>query len=353
MHPVTAQNRVSYRIPTSVGSWCWLVLVACAMNAVCAEDTVVYRSSQAANQTLQKTGEVIDFTGLELRLLQSNGREQTIEADRIIQVQTPKTRAHLQGNQSYAAHQYRDAARQYAEAIRVEHRTWVRRQILVQQIWCAQNLGQIVFAGDQFTRVLLKSDPATRHLDALPLAWSPQAVSATLEQRARQWLTAEHPAAKLLGASWLLSTNNQAAALATLRQLATAKDKRLALLAEAQTWRTQTVTASPSDVERWGHIVAATPIRLQAGPLYLLATTQQRLGQVDAASLSYLRLPILFPNNRPLAASAMLAAANTLATNHPSDARQLYRELVRNFSDTAQAAQAKQQLATMKDESKE
>ena len=330
-----------------------MLVVANCVNIACAEDTVVYRSSAAPGKTVQKTGEILDFTGLELRLLQANGRETSIETERIVKVQTPKTRAHLQGNTLYVAHRYQDAARQYAQAIRDEQRTWVRRQILVQQIWCARNLDQIEVAGDQFTRVLLKSDPQTQYFDALPLAWSPQAVSVTLEQRAKQWLASEHPAAKLLGASWLLATNNQATALATLRQLVTANDKRLALLAEAQTWRTQLATARLPDVERWQQVVAAIPAKLQGGPRYLLATVQQRLGQVDQAALSYMRLPILFPNNRLLAATALLAAGNTLAANHPTDARQVYQELIRDYSDTAQAANAKQQLAMMKDESKE
>ncbi|MAR12193.1 MAG: hypothetical protein CL681_19765 [Blastopirellula sp.] len=341
------------QMATPVVACCWALLTVLSANIACAEDTVVYRSTNAPGKTTQKTGEVIDFNGLELRLLQTNGRETAIATERILRVKTPKTRAHLQGNQLYAAHQFQEALRHYAQAIREEQRTWVRRQILVQQIWCARNLGQIEVAGDQFTLVLLKSDPQTQYFDAIPLAWSPQAVSGAREQRVQKWLAADQPASKLLGASWLLSTNQQATAVATLRQLATAKDKRIALLAEAQTWRTQVITARETDVARWQQVIAATPAELQGGPLYVLAKAQQRLGRSDQAALSYLRLPILFPNNRPLAASALLAAGDTLAPSHPADARQMYQELVRDYAETSQAANAKQQLAKLKDESKE
>src|SRR5207253_3137801 len=122
------------------------------------------------------------------------------------------------------------------------------------------------------------------------------------------WLAArKSPPAALLGASWLLATRRTEAA-ATLEELAKSNDPRLAGMATIQLWRTKLVMATADDLRRWQGQLEKMPSEIQAAGWYVLGDCLSRLDQPEAASLAYLKAPILFRRQRAMAADALLAA---------------------------------------------
>ena len=73
---------------------------------------------------------------------------------------------------------------------------------------------------------------------------------------------------------------------------------------------------------------------------------RSRRGQPARAALAFLRLPINFPEDRPLAAQALLATGSELETiDRPGEARGLYREIIVDYADTSVAATAQKRFA--------
>jgi len=225
-----------------------------------------------------------------------------------------------------------DAIAALRQAKRVEARAaWAVRQIMADLTGCYLEADRIDSAGDEFLGILA-SDPATRHFDVVPVAWRGVALSPTMETRAVAWLAARSaPGAVLLGASWLLATR-RGEAVAALEEISRSTDPRLSGLAAIQLWRTKIVTATPEDVRRWQAQLEKMPPDIQAAGWYVLGEVLARQEQPQAASLAYLKVPILFRQQRPMAADALLAAGKQLEKMSQSrQAADLYRELVRDF----------------------
>jgi len=156
------------------------------------------------------------------------------------------------------------------------------------------------------------------------------------------------PAARLLGASWLLSTGQRAAATAVLDELAKSSDARIAGLAQVQLWRTKLVTASPAEISRWLAQLEKMPPEIQAAGWYVLGDLFSRQNQPEQAALAYLKVPLLFRQQRALAADALLAAGKQLEKmGQPSQAAGLYRELVRDFAHLPAAREAQSRLDSL------
>src|SRR6185369_14358339 len=159
--------------------------------------------------------------------------------------------------------------------------------------------------------------------------------------RAAVWLTTRNmPTAVLLGASWLLATRRSDAA-AALEEIARSNNRRLAGLAMIQLWRTRLVTATEEDVRRWQDQLEKMPPEIQAAGGYVLGDILARLNKPEAASLAYLKTPLLFRQQRALAAEALLAAGKQLEKmSQAPHAVELYRELVRDFPSSPAAKEA-------------
>src|SRR5439155_13800646 len=151
-------------------------------------------------------------------------------------------------------------------------------------------------------------DAATRHFDSIPIAWRGMTLSPSAEARATAWLAARRlPIVAVLGASWLLATR-RSEAVAALDEIASSSDSRLAGLATIQLWRTKLISATTDDVRRWQVQLETMPPEIQAVGWYALGEILARQEQPEGASLAYLKIPILFRQQRPLAAEALLAA---------------------------------------------
>ena len=156
----------------------------------------------------------------------------------------------------------------------------------------------------------------------------------------------------LLGASHLLTGPSREAARKMLKRLTASADRRIALLATAQTWRADLVTASDEDIDDWKRTIERMPEPLAAGPSYVLGLARARQRQWEQAALVMMRVPILYPTERPLAARALLEAGSAMSKlGRTSEAVRLYGEVIRQYAEQTHAvALARDRIEAMSNE---
>lgn len=330
-------------------------LLICAavlrVSPVGADDVVLLKPSGNARSSTRVVGTITEFTGRELLIETAGGREQMIPADRVEEVATTYTQQQVDADVHFAAGRFAKAEELYRQAIRQEPRQWVRRQILAQIVWCLRNQKNLTQAGATFL-LIVQNDPTTQLFDAIPLAWRPVELGLAAERQATQWLRDDRdPVAQLIAASWLLSgpAELRGEAVRALEDLTRTRELRVAQLAEAQLWRTRIVTADAREVARWQAAIDRMPQSLRAGPYHLLGSALTREQKYQEAALALMRVPILYPHERELAAESLLAAATALEKSEQiGEARNCLRELVREYPASTAAAAAKTQLQTVK-----
>lgn len=314
-------------------------------------DTVIYETGRDGKGRATAIGTVVEFNGQQLTLRTEAGGEQKIPAARVVEVQAEWLPQQQEAEAALAVGDLAKAADGFLQAYRAEKRPWVQVRALAQYARCQRNLGRIEQAGAAVLE-LLRRDPQALYLDVLPLCWLAQQPSPALQAQAAKWLAADQPAAaRLLGASWLLATEQRGAAMAALKDLATDLDPRIVALAETQSWRTQLVTATKADVERWQRAVAKMPTTLQAGGWFVIGTARARLDEHDQAVLALLRVPVLHGDDRNLAAAALLFAGRSLVkADQRDEAARLFREIVEQHAGSSFAAEATAELERMQAE---
>ena len=85
------------------------------------------------------------------------------------------------------------------------------------------------------------------------------------------------------------------------------------------------------------------PRQFRAGPLFVLAGAQANCQKTDLALINYMRIPILHPQQRALAAAALYRSAGLL--HNKGDAKQskaVLNELLSKYPETIWAQQASQ-----------
>ena len=319
-----------------------------------AADVVTVVSAKDGKTRSRVTGEIVDFTGVEIKVQLASGREESIPAERVVDLQTTWQPKHVAADELIAQHKYQDAIKLYREAAAVEKREWVQRRILAQCAHAYRNLGQVDRAVESFALVLA-NDPKTQYLDALPLAWTRAAPDSKLSQQARAWLKDEtRPFNVLIGASWLIALGERTGVDDVLQRLSNHADPRVAHLADAQRWRLRIPTATADDAARWQKQISRMPANLRAGPYNLLGQMLARHNQHELAALAFLRVPVLFPAQSDLAAESLLAAGRELETiSQTSEAATLYREVIASHAATPTATAAQERLKNLNNQGPE
>ncbi len=289
-----------------------------------ASDTVTLRSS-----TEPFRGEIIDYTGETVRIQNASGHERVLPASEVLRIDTKYCPEHTQGDLLYSAGKHREAIEYYLAALEgaKETREWVRRQILARITWCHRAIGDWEQAAKSFF-LLLESDPMTTDFDAIPLAWQENPPTVALQQKSLSWLAqSQQPAAILIGASHLLMTQNRAQAITHLRQLLNNADPRIAWLAYAQLWRAGNSNATAEQRSGFARRISTSDPTLCAGAYFVLGQAYS-VADPEAAALAMMRIPVLYPQEEQLAATALLWTAGHLERQQrPHQAMRLYREI--------------------------
>jgi tetratricopeptide (TPR) repeat protein len=290
------------------------------------------------------TGEVLEYSGEELRIRRTSGREEKYKPERVLEIQSTWSEPHRKAEQRLAERRAQEALPLLQEALAREKREWVRRRLLAHEILACRETDDLERGVTAFAE-LLRSDPRTPHFAVIPLCWTSPLPSVTRDAQAATWLNHPQPSIRLIGASWSLMSTQRTNAVRALRSLAEDPDSRIAYLARCQLWRAELAAAGERDVERWNEVIERMPRDLRAGPLLLRAHVMARTGNAHAAAVEFLRLPILYPEQGDLAAEGLWNAARQLeATGATDEAHTLYREFIADFPDHLHVVRAQQRL---------
>jgi tetratricopeptide (TPR) repeat protein len=311
-----------------------------------AEDSVTILTGKDAKTRTNRVGEIVEYTGESLQLKSLSGRVENLPAARVVDIRTTWTLTHERADSLRAEGKPDEAVIAYKLALREESRSWARRKIMSELVACYAETGRFDLAGDEW-RTIVKSDPATRYYNVIPVAWSSIPPDAPLQTRAAAWLNGKEPAAQVLGASWLLAGTQRSAAITALDSLASSKtiDPRIRSLAQIQLWRTKLVSATMQEVQRWQSAIEQLPSEVRASGYFVVGEALARLEQPEEAALAYLHISVVHNEQRVMAAEALLAAAKVHdKLGREEQAVALYREVLSGYSRTAAAEEAKARL---------
>ena len=298
-------------------------------------------------KTTVKRGAILDYRSNVIVVQNEAGRGEPISRDDVVRFEYAKSAPHREADQLFTQGAYDRAAEKYAEAMRGELSFWVQRQQQAGRIWCYRNLGKDEQAIDTYL-ILARNDRELVNLDAAPLAWDVSRVSPNLERQAAELAQrGESPVVKLVGASWLLNTQQRGLGVDTLKQLMLDGDARLVRLAEAQRWRIDLMTAAQNDVLRRAERIESLAPELRAGPHFVIGKALARLDAAPLAAVHLLRVPYLHGNDDRLSAEALWLAGDVLQrAQEDVESKKIFDELVNRFPGSAPAQRAQERLNT-------
>ena len=200
-----------------------------------------------------------------------------------------------------------------------------------QIIRCNKGLGHNNDANQQFF-LLCHLEPLMPPLELMSLPWAGTSGildSSAIEKTAEDWLKKPSIGGQFLAAAILSASaqpQRQSQGLSTLTQLSrtsfsddakqTAEQKyhrHVAVLASALLWKQRIPTIrSPNELAPLRNVLTMIPEPCQAGPLLLLGRAEAQAGEDEQAVLHWMRIPILFPDESPLAVEALESAAKSL-----------------------------------------
>ena len=320
-------------------------LIFCSMAADCqAQDDVVITKrtgkNGTASGTLKRKGTITQWKGLSLTIF-SSGTEREIDNDNIVEVKTTWSEDYIAGLNAIRTGQTQEAIAKFQSALNQESRDWAQNIIHSQMVDALLSLEQYNAAVKHFL-LILSDDPQTRLVHLAPLPWTVNGTQ--LNQQAQQWIAAKDPMVQLIGASWLLVGPDRQKAINVLDQLTRDIDPNIKNLAIAQLWRSRT-NVNPKQTVVWQNIVDKMPRSLRAGPYLVLAEAQTKTGQNEQALINLMKVPILYPEQKSLAAAALYRTGRLLsASGKPTQSQTIFNELKTRYPQTIWAQKATQSL---------
>src|SRR5262245_11058850 len=99
------------------------------LNFAATQDIVVASSASDPAARVKRAGQILDYTGTELKLRTTLGTDETIPAVRVVEIQTRWSPAHEAGRRARQEGRLDDAIAAFRQAKREEPRAWAVRQI--------------------------------------------------------------------------------------------------------------------------------------------------------------------------------------------------------------------------------
>jgi tetratricopeptide (TPR) repeat protein len=290
-------------------------------------------------------GEILenDERGIKVRI--DGGKEMQFSANEVQGIKTPRLARHQLGQSSLDRRDYDAALTSLRQAREEEKRPWAQQEIDRLSYQALLGKGEI----DQAARLYLDLSQSRTDIEWLgqaPLFWSEdETLPPSALVAARGWLHDDRPIARLMAASWLIGTAQHDDAKTVLDELQTL-DSRLGGLARGQLWRAPKSPPKEEDLARWRLSVSRLPSSLRAGPMFVLAVSQDRAGQFEQAAISYLMVAYVYRPGSNLAARSLLGAGQaSMKTGMADDARKILRELMTAFPGSVWAMEAQKKMA--------
>jgi tetratricopeptide (TPR) repeat protein len=301
-------------------------------------DTVTVRRS-GSSENSQRQGTIVEWKGSVLTLA-VNGREKEIDNDSIVEIHTDWPAEYLAGLEQLNSGDVSSAIVNLQLAVAAEKRTWARRTIRADLIRAVSAIENHQAAIDQFLAIT-DEDPQTRFFHLCPLQWA--ATSQPPTQVAQGLIRADSSINQLIGASWLLAGSDRQRAAEVLDQLSKDIDPNIAKFAMTQLWRLRGLNPGAINgrqIQVWEKRIAEMPPDFRAGPWYVVAEAQSRIGQTDAAIINLMRIPILYAEQRSLSSAALYRSGNLLHnTGMLDEAQSVWNELKEKHPQSVWAQQ--------------
>jgi hypothetical protein len=235
--------------------------------------------------------EVLDFDERDILVVEANGAKLRLDANKLQAVEVHwGSEAAQKAHEAFRSQDHSGAIERAKAAIgeNVIPR-WQQKILAVEMTDSLVGLKQLGAAGRVFVSLCRESPPAFLY-SSIPLNFINDRPDSLLAGQSEEWIeNSSSEVAQLLGASWLLGTNRDELAKASLGKLARSKNQTIAQLAVAQTWR----GANPKEV---ADSYAAWRIQrdrmlppLQLGPTMTIAYKLERANLKEAALDEWLR----------------------------------------------------------------
>ncbi len=302
-----------------------------------AQDTVITRGDDSG-KTAKRRGEIVAWKGTALSL-KSGARTREIANDRIVQIETDWSTEYATGKSLSAKRKFAEAIVSFRKALNIEQREWAKTIIRAELIKAYSAAEQDRSAIEEFGSITA-SDPQTRFMNLIPLAWAGSVGAADIRNYTESWLAANEPVLQLMAASWHLGGPKRSDAIQVLKKLANDFEPRIANLAAAQLWRTELTNVNPGQLKKWIQRIAQMPKDLRAGPYFVLGSAQSRLKMTDQAAINFMRIPILYPQHPNLAAASLYKCGNLMHNEQRTEeAKSIWNELMNDYPNSVWASQ--------------
>ncbi len=317
---------------------------------VFAQDRVELQRPQLSGRVALQC-EILEYNGDIIRIrLNPDAPPRTYPASEVVSITTNYSQPHEAGAAQFAERQVVAAEKSLHEALNIESRMWVRREIVALLTRCALYRGDYVAAGTRFVS-LVSSDPNTRHFKLIPVAWMAVPLKSATEAAAKSWLDDRSDVARLIGASLLFEHPDWGRrAAGEMEKLASSVNERVRHLARVQLWRIDLKSGEipESRMQRWNRQFHDVPEDLRGGAHYLLGLAHSQRHEYERAAQSFLWVPFIYHYDHHLAADAHFQAAKSLASaGQIEEAKSLLREVIKNYTETPFAEQASSYLGSV------
>ncbi|MCE3014275.1 MAG: hypothetical protein ACK56W_08435 [Pirellula sp.] len=298
-----------------------------------------------APESKLETGVILEWNAEKLFLVRPNdSRERSISSPRVLRIEPV-----WENPLAEKLHELYSKQR-WSEAIAIGPKVlgskseypstprWQQKMLLAELVECRTSLGNWEKGAVLFHSLALAKESLPPLLaTVIPIPWTDSSVAIgdrkKLHELSEGWIRDSNELIKLMGAAWLLDSDQQKEAIATLDTLARqSKSTLVSKYAEAQLWRTTPpVELATKRVNRCYAVRDSLLLPLQAGPTMLLAERFSKANEKELALSEWMRVAMMHSEQYRLASHAAKQAAAVLRERSQSaeaDALEIpYRKL--------------------------
>jgi tetratricopeptide (TPR) repeat protein len=297
---------------------------------------VVVTLNPETGQFKALTGVIQDLIGGRVILRRGGaGRIDTIRLRNVHELRFGKSNLFDDGLRLAKVGQWAAAVDSFDRAVIAEPRRWAQREIdaaSARALLALRRYDAVIERIEQISA----SDPATRHVHLLPLVWDERISETERFQADVSQLASTSAIRRLSAASALLhDLDSRAPAKDVLVELRTSGIPGIQELATAQLWRIpvlENTTLRPAERALWKNRASSFAFWLRGGPLALLGRMELAAHDYDAAAASFLWLPTMQADDRPLAAACMIHGAKAVRmSGRPGEAKNILAEAATRY----------------------
>ena len=277
-------------------------------------EVVEIRNRDDGRGFTRQVGVVKSFNRNGLELETGDGTT-TIAAHLVARIYYQKSNDQRLGDQHFRQKNYRDALAHYKKALSASLRRWIEVELLAQIIRCESQLGFYAQAIQHFADLNeLEPEMTDETFTCIPMVWQAIPGDGRAEETAFTVLKThlKDPPVVVMSASFLLFSPRGKDLPQKLKMLAEDRETRVALLAEALTWRLDLMNVTPEKAALWRSRLEAFPPELRAGPCFVVGQAFLRLKDYDAAALAFLKTAWVYTDSPALSQEAANQAKKAL-----------------------------------------